>query len=370
MKKTLAILMTFMLMAGTTAGCGSSDTSDSSDTSASSVSDDGYEIISGDFELEDCVELPEYSEMEFTLTVYDISDEYIDNYISELAEVETVEDEDAVVQEGDVVDIAFEGTIDGETFDGGSSDSYDVTIGSGELIDGFEDGLIGMKAGEETDLELTFPEDYETTEYAGLDVVFHVTINSISRTVEQDDDWVIEYTGGEYETMDDYREYISEYLDELYAYDAESTLYVSAWEEVFAETVILKIPQSYLDTGGAMFDLVLEQEAEDYGYSSVDEYLESLEVSDDDVENSRDEYRYSYVQDRLLAEAILEKEGVAFDGEEIEAFYEEMAEAYGLSVDELSEEMGEDMLYLYAICTVANELIVEAASISEVTETI
>ncbi len=368
MKKTLAILTALLLTATLAAGCGSSDTSESSVSNL--VIDAEYEVISGDFDLEECVELPEYSGIELTLTVYDISDEYIDSYISSMADTETVEDENAVVQEGDVANISYEGTIDGETFDGGSSDSYDLTIGSGTFIDGFEDGLIGMKVGEETDLELTFPEDYFNTEYAGVDVVFHVTINSISRPVEQDDDWVIEYTGGEYETMDDYREYVRDYLGETYAYEAESALYSDAWEAVFEDTVFLGVPQSYLDAGSALFDFVLEQEAATYGYSSVDEYTEALGVTEDDIESSREDYCDNYVKNRLFAEAMLEKEGIAFDGEEINAFYEETAQTYGMSVDELIEQMGEDMLYLYAVCNTANEMIVELANISEATEVI
>ncbi len=114
-------------------------------------------------------------------------------------------DPDAQAREGDTVNIAFEGTRDGEAFEGGSSDSYDLVLGSGRMIPGFEEGIIGMKIGETKDLNLTFPDDYQEESLQGAHVVFSVTVNSIRRAPEPTDAWVEEYTEGEYTTVEGYR---------------------------------------------------------------------------------------------------------------------------------------------------------------------
>ena len=104
----------------------------------------------------------------------------VDQYIqSVLDSNKNKEEVDRAVKDGDVVDIKYVGKKDGVEFDNGSSDSYELTIGSNTFIDGFEDGVIGMKKDETKDLNLTFPEDYNNTDLAGADVVFTVTVNHV-----------------------------------------------------------------------------------------------------------------------------------------------------------------------------------------------
>ena len=104
----------------------------------------------------------------------------------------TMDDPDATVQKGDTADIAYVGKVDGKEFDGGSSDSYNLVIGSGTFIDGFEDGVIGMKTGETKDLNLKFPDSYQSTDLAGKDVVFTVTVNAFTRPAENIDGWELD----------------------------------------------------------------------------------------------------------------------------------------------------------------------------------
>lgn len=140
---------------------------------------------------------------------------------------ETVEiDEPA--EDGYTANIDFVGKIDGEEFDGGSAEGYDLRIGSGSFIDGFESGLVGHKAGEEVTLDLTFPDDYSNADLAGKPVEFDVKINSISRALDYNDltdDRANEYSGGQYKTADEYRAGIREYLEKSAAAEAKNTLY-------------------------------------------------------------------------------------------------------------------------------------------------
>jgi trigger factor len=352
----------------------SSESTSESQTGASSESADTsseekeFEFISGEFTPKDCVVLPEYKGLSLINTVYVASDEYIDTYIGSLAETEELTDENAQVQTGDTVNIAFEGTIDGETFEGGSSESYDLKIGSGRFIDGFEDGLIGMKKGDETDLDLVFPEDYGNSEFNGKPVVFHVVINSINRPVEQDDEWVKEFTDGQYSGMDDFRAYVEKNANESLALNAETTLYNNAWSEVYDKAEFKALPEAYIAEGKEMFMSNAETEAETYGFTSVEDYFETAGMTQDDIDDYAQSYAESYAMSRILAEAILEAEGISTDGEEINAVYEKLADDYGITVDELMETYGQTQAQLYALCQTANKVIVDNADVTEETE--
>ena len=155
------------------------------------------------------VELGDYKGIEYTMDVAEVTDDQvnqqIDSFLDGLAETEEVTDR--AVEDGDTVNIDFTGTKDGEEFEGGSSEGYDLVIGSGSFIDGFEDGLIGHEIGDEVSLDLTFPEEYPQNEdLAGQDVNFKVTINSISvkNTPELTDKVVADNT--DYDNVEDYKE--------------------------------------------------------------------------------------------------------------------------------------------------------------------
>lgn len=182
-------------------GCGSTDK-------------DAY--LSG-IKAEDYVDLCEYNGIPVEEAQPSVTDDYVEMYInynlSSSASYKEITDRDTV-KDGDVVNIDYDGTIDGAEFDGGSSTGYNLTIGSGSFIDGFEDGLIGKKVGATVSLNLTFPDDYSNTDVAGKDVVFKVTINSIEELVtpELTDDWVAEQNIDGVTTADEYREYTKKQL--------------------------------------------------------------------------------------------------------------------------------------------------------------
>ena len=207
MKRKAAVMLLLMTLgAASVSGCGknnttsSSSVSSASSTSASSASDasgagstssdstasedyvspsdvDGIPVVDEDADPADCVTLGDYKNLTLEKKVEQVTDDDVQNAILSETSV-TMEDPDATVQEGDTADIAYVGKIDGEEFDGGSSDSYNLVIGSGTFIDGFEDGVVGMKTGETKDLNLKFPDNYQSTDLAGKDVVFTVTVNT------------------------------------------------------------------------------------------------------------------------------------------------------------------------------------------------
>lgn len=349
-----------------------SSESTSASNSSEAAEDTDYEIITGDYKAEDCVKLPEYKGIKLTKTVYEISDEYVSEYIASLLTPVEVDDPDATLQEGDTARISYEGTIDGVAFDGGSSDSTDLELGSGRFIEGFEDGLIGLKKGDEVDLNLKFPDDYYNSEYAGKDVVFHVEILAVCRNPEQDDEWVKDYTDGEYTTMDDYREYARKYLEDTYADQTDASLHNDAWTEVYDKTDFVKLPQSLIDAGGETYDLVVQMQASQYGFEDAYAYYEAMgyskEQADQYMAEAKEQYGANFAKNIVFGEAILAKEGIATDGEEVQAMYKTLEDNYQMTLDELKETYNDDWVYMYGVCSVANDILVDNADVTEKVE--
>ena len=170
------------MMAAMLAGCGSSDETNLSNTN-----------------LEKYVtSLPEYKGLELSAAKTEVTEELIDSYIDFMLTQYPVLEEvtGRAVELGDTVNIDYVGKdMDGVAFQGGTAQGYELTIGSGTFIEGFEDGLLGVNIGETVDLNLTFPEDYGNTELAGVDVVFTVTVNSIgiSKPAELNDEFAAQF---------------------------------------------------------------------------------------------------------------------------------------------------------------------------------
>ena len=221
MKRKAAVMLLLMTLgAASVSGCGknnttsSSSVSSASSTSASSASDassagstssdstaseeyaspsdvDGIPVVDEEVDPVKCVTLGDYKKLTLEKKVEQVTDDDVQTAIMAETAV-TMDDPDATVQKGDTADIAYVGKVDGKEFDGGSSDSYNLVIGSGTFIDGFEDGVIGMKTGETKDLNLKFPDSYQSTDLAGKDVVFTVTVNAFTRPAENIDGWELD----------------------------------------------------------------------------------------------------------------------------------------------------------------------------------
>lgn len=159
-------------------GCGSKN---AEETTAAAESTEAAAETKSEEELTDeaSIAVGEYKGLTLTTKKSEVTDEDVQNYLEYLKSLYPTEVTDRAAADGDTVNIDFEGTKDGVAFDGGTAQGYDLTLGSGMFIDGFEDGVIGMMPGEERDLDLTFPEDYGNEELNGQAVVFHVTLNSI-----------------------------------------------------------------------------------------------------------------------------------------------------------------------------------------------
>lgn len=378
MKKKTAVLILCALMAAGLAACGGSSGENSSSVSGEStgtteVSSSSQEdaIMSipleegDDWKLEDCIVLGDYKGLRLTKTVGQVTEEEVDSYIQSQATAEEVTDENAAVQDGDTVNIDYVGKIDGREFDGGSAQGSVLVIGSDTFIDGFEDGLIGMKKGETKDLNLTFPDDYGNTDVAGKAVVFTVTLNSISRAPEQDDAWVSSYTDGKYTSMDDYRAYMKESLQEGNDEAADQQLNSDAWEQIEKTCTFLKLPKSYVEEGSEEFEKNVTSQAEQYN-ATLDDFITQNGLTAEEYKTRKEQYGRYTAESRLLLEALMQAEQLTDDSEEYKDALAETEKAWGMTEDALKEQYGEDTLKQYVETQMVLDKVIGYAEVTEV----
>lgn len=321
------------------------------------------------------VELGEYKGIEYTRTVTEIGEEQIqaqlDSFVSGLAENEEVKDR--AVEDGDIVNIDFVGTMDGEAFDGGTSEGYDLTIGSGSFIDGFEQGLIGHNIGEEVSLDLKFPDPYENDpKKAGKEVNFAVTINSISvkTTPELTDALVKENT--DYDTIAAYKDSIKENLEK----QAESSADTQAETDIFNKVLEnCKITGYDEDEVKELVDAQFEQfkqtaeSYEAYGYT----YEAILEAngytSEDELKEGITEYCKSYLDQKMVLYCIAREEGIKVTSDETDAMVKEYMENYSIETEEeVYDYFGDDYFEYRVISDKVMELLKKEAVLVDSTE--
>lgn len=264
----------------------------------------------------DFVEPCDYSAIPVEESAPSVSDDYV-NYVvqyqlSSSATTEEITDRDDV-EDGDIVNIDYVGKKDGEEFDGGSATGYDLTIGSGSFIDGFEDGLIGHKVGETVDLDLTFPEDYSNSDLAGQSVVFTVTINKIQQKVtpELTDDWVVSQDISGVSNVEEYNDYVYDQLMQQAqsSYDSDVQSKVAQYM-VENSTYTQDPPQKMIDRLVESAKTYYTNYATQYGMELDDFLTTFLGADEDDPEQVLTDNATDSAKELLVMKAIADKEGL------------------------------------------------------------
>ena len=279
----------------------------------------------------------------------EVTDEDIDNYIASVQQQNAQEVTDRPVQEGDIANIDFVGKMDGQEFDGGSGQGYDLTIGSGQFIDGFEDGLIGKEVGTTVDLPLTFPDPYTNPDLAGQDVVFEVTIHAIVEhvTPEWNDEFASEHTG--YDTAAAYEESLRESLQQQKEESAVSQRQYEAMQAVIADSEF-ECSEEELQSLRDSRTQEYETYASYYGLELDDFLLQAMQMSREDFDSEVESWAEFQLKCTLAVDAIAKAENITVTEEEYQAGLETLAEEYGAESAEAFEEQ-------YGRGTVENSLI-------------
>ena len=253
----------------------------------------------------------------------------------------TVEVTDRAVQDKDIVTLDFEGFVDGVAFEGGKGENYPLTIGSGAFIPGFEEQLIGAEIDKETEVKVTFPEEYQAKELAGKEAVFKCTVHEIKakELPELDDEYASEVSE-EAETLEDYKAEVKAKIKERKENEGKEKKENQAVEQAVANAEI--------DLPAPMVDLQAKQMADDFARRimqqgmSVEQYFQFTGLNEEKMMEELKPQAEKRIRTRLVLEAIVAAENIEVSDERLDEELQKMADSYQMEVEKLKEFMGEN----------------------------
>ncbi len=288
------------------------------------------------------VTLGDYKGIEVEKASAEVTEEDIEAELKKVQEQNSrlITVEDRAVEDGDQTVIDFEGFVDGEAFEGGKGEDYPLTIGSHSFIDTFEEQLIGKSIGEESDINVTFPEEYHAKELANKPALFKVTVKEIKKKElpELNDEFASEVS--EFETLEEYKNSIKETLSDKKQKDAATENENRVVDKV-VEGAAMEIPE-------AMIDEQVNNMVNDYAQRmqgqglSLDQYMQFTGMT---IENLREQMRpqaLKRIETRLVLEAVVKAESITTSDEAVENEISNMAEAYKMEADKVRELLGEN----------------------------
>ncbi len=292
-------------------------------------------------------ELGQYKGVEVEKKNYDVTEADVDNEI-EMARnrnsrwVDAEADYEA--KDGDKLNIDYKGTVDGEAFEGGSAEGYSITLGSNTFIPGFEAQMVGMKVGEEKDVNVTFPEDYHAEELKGKAAVFAVKVNGIqfNEKPELDDEFAKDVS--EFDTLAEYKADVEKKLKDNAAARADREMENALIEKVADNTEI--------DIPNGMIESQIDNMVEDMGYRmqsmgiSVEQYLQYTGTTMDKIREQYKDEAAKTVKAQLVLEKLAIEEGIEASDEELEAEYEKLATEAKLEVEKVKDMFANDNSYV------------------------
>ena len=241
--------------------------------------------------------------------------------------------DDKAVEDGDQTTIDFEGFVDGVAFEGGKGEDYPLTIGSHSFIDTFEEQLIGKKVGEEVEVNVTFPENYQAKELAGKPAMFKVTIKEIKvkEYPELDDDFAQDVS--EFDTLDEYKEDIKKNLTEKKEKEAEAEKESKVIEAIVNDAE-MDIPEKMVE---AQAEQMLEEFAQNIAMQGIsfEQYLQFTGATVDQMKEQVKPQAQARVESSLVLEAVVKAENIEATEEEVEEEIKEMAGRYNMEADKL-----------------------------------
>lgn len=314
------------------------------------------------------VTLGQYKGLEAPKAEVNVTDEDVENRLNEMADrnsrLVSVERE---IQKGDTADIDFEGFDNGVPFDGGKGENFDLEIGSGSFVPCFEDQLVGMKAGEEKDIDITFPENY-TPELAGKPVVFHVKVNEVKHKEVPaiDDEFAKDVS--EFDTLEELKADTRKQLTN----DREA-----AAQRAFEDALMQKVADGIqADIPDEMVDVQAQQMMENFQQQLAaqgipfDQYLKMTNTTEDDFKKQAHDPAVQQVRMDLAVAALVKAENLEATAQEIEDELKTVADKYGMDLDTIKKylpeaDVREQVLRSKAIKAVADAAVAVAPVVEE-----
>ena len=325
-------------------------------------------VYLNDFKASDYVKLGDYKGLDVTIAKPEVTEEEILQYLAYTLDAASTTNEitGRAVQEGDIANIDYVGKMDGVAFDGGTAQGYDLTIGSGQFIDGFEDGCIGMEIGETKDVEVTFPDPYTNADLAGKPAVFTVTVNSIKEKIvpQFTDEFVASLEMDGVSTTEDYKKFIEDslYTEKMSEYEAKlETLIVDAASK---NCEFEEVPSGMVDRMNTTLTNNIGSYASMYGMNIRSYVAQVYGGTEDQFEETLLNQTKLMAQQYIMMQAIADKEGITVTDEEFETMVEEEASLYGYeTVDEYKAEIDIDAYREYVIVMKVMDFLAENANV-------
>lgn len=307
------------------------------------IADDGAVTLTIVTDLYPVAELGEYKNLEIEKAVVEVKESEVEAELDRMAQnVARITTVDRPAQEGDTAVIDFEGFENGKAFAGGKGENYELKLGSHTFIPGFEEQVAGMSAGEEKDIDITFPADYHAEELAGKPVVFKVKVHEVKETVvpEKDDEFVKDVS--EFDTVAELRADIEKRIrDEKQA--GIDRAFENAAVEKAAANMTVELPDS-------MIDEELDQEMERMDYelrsqgASLQAYAQMMGGDMNAIRNSLRPSAQAAVRTNVLLDAVAAAENIEVSEEECEEEYKKLAESYKMELDDVKKALNADGL--------------------------
>jgi len=301
------------------------------------IAEDGTTTLTLSTEVYPEVTLGDYKGVEVVKPAAEVTDAQVEAELNQIAEnVASVENvEDRAAQLGDIANINFLGTVDGIAFEGGAAENFDLTLGSGQFIPGFEEQVVGMNIGEDKDVNVTFPEDYNAKELAGKAAVFAVKLNKLSvKNVPAIDDELAK-DASEFDTLEELKADIREKK----LADAQKNIdrtFENAVVEAVAANATVEVPN-------ALVEQELDNQMNDFAYRlqmsgmSMEQYAKMMGGDLNTMRQAFKPMAEKQALSSLVITKVAEVEGITVSDEELEAEFAEMAKAYELEIEKIKE---------------------------------
>lgn len=299
-------------------------------------------VISGTVQVFPEFEVKNYKGLEIEKFETKIGDKEVQDELERVqksqARMESVEDRKSEL--GDTVIIDFEGSVDGEVFSGGTAENFELKLGSGQFIDGFEDQLVGKEPGEDVDVEVTFPGDYHAEELAGKPALFKCKVHEIKKEILPEIDDELASDVSDFETLDEYKKDLAVKLQEQADGRDLAMMKDRALEKLYEENEV-EAPEVMINNELENMLYDMNQNLAMQGLN-LNQYMEWMGKSIDDLKEEAKPEAEKRIKTRLLLKNIIRMENIDVDDAEVEDLIKEFGEQYGMTVDQVKEMAGSD----------------------------
>ena len=349
----------------------------------------GSSLPYDDYDLEEYITVGDYEGMEVEKFTIEVTDEEVEEEINNRLQLAGTTEEvtEGVVEDGDTISIDFVGRVDGQEFEGGSAQNYSLTVGAGQFVDGFEDGLIGATiGGDPVVLNVTFPEDYAlNADLAGKEAEFTVTVHSkqVTNVPELDMDFVASQ-GSEATTIDEYKEEVKQELYTQKEQDAIDQQKAYLWNQLIENTEQKTgedgeplYPEAELERVQNEFIEEYQNYADQYGMEYADFIEQQTGMSEEEFNKQIEEYSKSIVLQEMVLYYMVDKEGIKISKDEYENYISEQLTSMGMTEDSFETAYGqsfedymtEDMIRRYIYTDKVTQLLLDnAVQVDELSE--